>query len=100
MGNSIMLANIISSLTKYAGNWNVTDSRKFTAEEISLVTKAQVVPSQYGSSLCLFLKSGQQSFIPLSNTATAKDGDVVNLNEATLMCLSREGDDDIYRVEC
>ena len=95
-----MLANIISGLTKYAGNWSVTDSRKFTAEEISLVAKAQVVPSQYGSSVCLMLTSGHKAYIPLSNDATAQNGDTVDLQNATLICLSKEGEDDIIRVKC
>lgn len=95
-----MFANIISSLQKYAGSWSVKETRKFTDEELAMVTSAKVVPSQYGSSVCLFLTSGQQAYIPLSNDATAQNGDTVNLKEATLLCLSREGEDDIIRVKC
>lgn len=95
-----MLSNVISALQKYAGNWSVKETRKFTDEEIAMVTSAKVVPSQYGNSVCLFLTSGQQAFIPLSNDATAVSGDVVDLKEATLICLERPGEDDILRVRC
>lgn len=95
-----MFANIISSLQKYAGSWTVKETRKFTDEELAMVTSASVVPSQYGSSVCLMLTSGHKAYIPLSNDATAQNGDSVNLKDATLICLSKEGEDDIIRVKC
>lgn len=95
-----MLSNVINALTKYAGNWSVKETRKFTSEELAMVTSAKVVPSQYGKSVCMFLTDGHQVFIPLSNDATAASGDAVDLKEATLICLERAGEDDILRIKC
>lgn len=91
--------NIFNSIRVYAGKWQVKDSRAFSQEEIDAVDKASVVDSQYGLSVCFFLKSGGQSFIPLSSTSSLNVGDTVNLSAAKLLTLSREGDNDIMRVE-
>lgn len=91
--------NIFNSIRVYAGKWQVKDSRAFSQEEIDAVDKASVVDSQYGLSVCFFLKSGGQSFIPLSSTSSLNVGDAVNLSAAKLLTLSREGDNDIMRVE-
>lgn len=91
--------NIFNAIKVYAGKWQVKDSRAFSQEEIDAVDKASVVDSQYGLSVCFFLKSGGQSFIPLSSTSSLNVGDAVNLSTARLLTLSREGDSDIMRVE-
>lgn len=91
--------NIFNAIKVYAGKWQVKDSRAFSQEEIDAVDKASVVDSQYGLSVCFFLKSGGQSFIPLSSTSSLNVGDAVNLSAAKLLTLSREGDNDIMRVE-
>lgn len=91
--------NIFSSLRVYAGKWGVSASRDFTADEIGAVQSAHVVDSQYGNSVCFLMKSGGQTFIPLSTNSTLGIGDDVDLSKAKLLTLSREGDADIYRVE-
>lgn len=91
--------NIFSSLRVYAGKWAVKASRAFSQEEIDAVDSASVVDSQYGMSVCFFMKSGGNTFIPLSNNSTAQVGDSVNLANAKLLTLGREGDDDIFRIE-
>ena len=47
--------NIFSSLMVYAGKWNLKSARSFEKEEIAAVSEAEVVSSQYGNSVCLFL---------------------------------------------
>ena len=91
--------NIFSSLRVYAGKWAVSNSRSFGQEEIDAVDHATVVDSQYGSSVCFFMKSGGQTFIPLSTNSTLGLGDDVDLTKAKLLTLHRDGDADIYRVE-
>ena len=91
--------NIFNAIKVYAGKWQVKDSRAFSQEEIDAVDRASVVDSQYGLSVCFFLKSGGQSFIPLSSTSSLNVGDTVNLSAAKLLTLSRKGDSDIMRVE-
>lgn len=91
--------NIFSSLRVYAGKWAVSNSRSFSQDEIEAVDYASVVDSQYGNSVCFFMKSGGQTFIPLSTNSTLGLGDTVDLAKAKLLTLHREGDADIYRVE-
>jgi len=91
--------NIFSALRVYAGKWAVKDSRSFTQEEVSAVDHATVVDSQYGTSVCFFMKSGGQTFIPLSTNSQLSLGDNVDLEKSKLLTLGREGEADIYRVE-
>jgi hypothetical protein len=91
--------NIFSSLRVYACKWAVSNSRSFAQEEIDAVDHASVVDSQYGSSVCFFMKSGGQTFIPLSTNSSLGLGDEVDLTKAKLLTLHRDGDADIYRVE-
>lgn len=95
----VNLMNIFSSLRVYAGKWAVSNSRGFSQDEIEAVDHASVVDSQYGNSVCFFMKSGGQTFIPLSTNSTLGLGDDVDLAKAKLLTLHREGDADIYRVE-
>lgn len=90
--------NIFSKLTIYAGKWAVKASRAFNEEEISAVSKAQVVESQYGNSVCFFMKSGGQTFIPLSQNSDLSVGEEVDLSKAKLLTLEKSGESDIYRV--
>ena len=78
--------------------WNVKDVRTFNLEEIAAVKNAEVVPSQYGNSVCFFMKSGGQTYIPLYEKSSLTPGDTVNLKKAVLITLCREGEDDICRV--
>lgn len=93
------MANIFASLRQYAGKWAVKSSRNFTEEEISAVSSNQVVASQYGNSLCFFMKNGGMTFIPMSNTSTKGIGESVDLTSAKLVTLGKEGESDIYRIE-
>ena len=78
--------------------WNVKDIRLFSIDEIEAVKRAEVVPSQYGNSVCFFMKSGGQIYIPLYEKSSLTSGDTVDLKNAILITLCREGNDDIYRV--
>ena len=91
--------NIFAGLQVYGGNWNVVASRNFDAEEIAAVKKAEVVASEYGNSVCFFMKSGGQTYIPLSNNSSLAIGDTVDLSSAKLLTLHRDGSADINRVD-
>ena len=59
--------SIFSSLSKiYASKWAEKSCRDFTAAEVAEVTRAVVTSSDYGNSVCFYLKSGGQGYIPLS----------------------------------
>jgi hypothetical protein len=89
------MEEIINSLEK---SWVVTNSRPFTPEEITAVNSAEVVASQYGNSVCFFMKGGGQTYIPLSEQSKLAVGDELDLKTAKLITLSRKGNNDIYRV--
>lgn len=93
------MANIFASLQVYAGKWSVKSSRAFTAEEISAVSSAVVVPSNYGNSVCFFMKSGGQTYIPLSSDSTKGVGETIELSEAQVLTLEKSGENDIIRVK-
>ena len=92
------MGNIFSGLQVYGGNWNVIDSRSFSAEEIAAVKSAQVVASEYGNSVCFFMHSGGQTYIPLSTDSTLGVGESVDLSAAKILTLHRDGSDNITRI--
>lgn len=92
--------NIFNSLRVYAGKWNVSNEAKFSQEEMDSVSKAEVVDSQYGLSVCFFMKSGGQTYIPLDQNSSKSVGDTIDLSQASVLTLSKQGEADIYRVKC
>ena len=92
--------NIFSALRVYGGKWNVKETRSFSQEEVDAVDTAIVVDSKYGMSVCFFMKSGGQTYIPLDNNSSKGVGDVVDLTTAKLLTLGRAGEEDICRVSC
>ena len=92
--------NIFSALRVYAGKWQVKVTKSFSQEEIDLVDRAEVVDSQYGQSVCFFMKSGGQTYIPLDQNSSKATGEAVDLSKASILTLSKQGEADIYRVSC
>lgn len=92
--------NIFSALRVYAGKWQVKDERSFSQEEIDAISKATVVDSEYGQSVCFFMKAGGQSYIPVDQNSNVATGDSVDLSKAKVITLSKEGEADIYRIQC
>ena len=78
--------------------WTVKETRPFNAEEIAMVSRAEVVPSQYGNSVCFFMRSGGQTYIPLSKQSKLTVGEELDMKTAKLMTLCRMGHGDITRV--
>lgn len=90
--------NVFSTLRIYAGKWSVKSERAFEQEEINAVKSAEVVPSQYGNSVCFIMNNGGMTFIPLSNDSTVGVGESVDLSKAKLVILGKDGEADIMRV--
>lgn len=93
-----MSINIFKTMTVYAAKWSIKDQRQFTEEEISSVDEAVVVSSTYGNSVCFFMKSGGQTYIPLDINSTVGVGEVVDLTKATIITLERPDENDIMKV--
>lgn len=90
--------NLFSNLRVYGGKWAVKSSRKFSQEELALVTKAKVVESQYGNSACFFMANGTTMYVPMSNDAKSEVGDIIDLKEAEIVTLEKVGEKDIQRI--
>lgn len=90
--------NIFSALRIYAGKWSEKEVRAFAPEEVAAVEKAEVVESQYGFSVCFFMKQGGQTYVPLDQNSNLGIGSIVDLTKAQLVTLQRPGEQDIYRV--
>ena len=90
--------NIFNSLRVYAGKWSEKDARAFAPEEIAAVQQAKVVESQYGLSVCFFMKEGGQTYIPLDQNSNLAIDALVDLTKAQLVTLQRPGEKDIFRV--
>jgi hypothetical protein len=90
--------NIFNNLKVYAGKWSLKSSRDFTEEEIKSVSHAEVVPSQYGNSVCFTMINGGKTFIPLSNDSSLGVGESVDITKAKLLTLGKDGECDINRV--
>jgi hypothetical protein len=91
--------NIFAGLQKYATKFQVKDSRMFNAEELADVVSAKVVASQYGMSVCFFMKDGCQKYIPVSRDSMCQVGDAVDIKKAKILILEKDGSKDIARVE-
>ena len=70
------------------------------AEDKAKFTSAKVVSSDFGKSVCFFLKGGGQHYIPMSNQGEQLAvGDSVNLDAISIQILGRPGDKDIMRAK-
>ena len=64
-----------------------------------MIASAKVVASEYGTSVCLALKSGGCYYVPTSRDTTCTIGQEVDLHKATMLTLGKPGSDDIKRIE-
>lgn len=80
--------------------WELADTRKFTQEEINMVASAEVVPSQYGKSVKFALVGGGCVYIPVSRDSAVGTGQVVDLQAARILTLTKPGESPIERIEC
>lgn len=85
-------------MSNHTVHWQVKSSRKFTDYEKSLVEKAQVVESQYGCSVCFFMKNGSTTYVPLDRDAKSQVGDFIDMDTAEIVTLEKEGKKDINRI--
>lgn len=90
--------NFFSNKKVYGGKWSVKSIFKLSNEEKALVSKAQVVDSEYGNSCCFFMKDGTTIYTPMSNDSKSDVGDVLDLNTLEVIVLEKVGEKDIERI--
>ena len=91
------LLNFLSKV--YPGKWVVTKKESISKDELKEVRKVFVVNSDYGLSACFMFKNGSQRYIPVSNESSLSEGDEVKLDSIEILTLSKEGEEDIYRLD-
>ena len=80
--------------------WSLKSERYFTQEEIDEVSHAIVVPSQYGNSVEFTMKlGGRCTYIPLDKGSNITVGEIVDMKQAILLTLEKEGESDMVRVK-
>ncbi len=80
--------------------WSLKSERYFTQEEIDAVSHAIVVPSQYGNLVEFTMKLvGRCTYIPLDKSSNITVGEIVDMKQAILLTLEKEGESDIVRVK-
>lgn len=89
----------LTDLNQYEGKWAETGRRAITKEEKEAFAGARVVSGEYGLNVCFLLHNGKNSFLPLSRDSSLSAGDMVDLDKAEIVTLSKEGAADIYRVD-
>jgi len=93
------MLNFFDGKKKYGGRWSVKSTRKFTEDEISEVNKAFAVSSEYGTSCCFLMKSGEMIYQPFSNDSTVTVGEEIDLNKVEIVTLRKDGENDIERIK-
>lgn len=89
---------LFNSVKIYAGKWNVKSSDRLGEDDLNMIKSAVTCSSDYGISVCFFLKKGGQFYIPLSNECNIGIGEVVPLNKVEVLTLSKDGEADIQRI--
>jgi len=89
---------LFSGRTVYAGKWEVKDVQLMSAGDQELVSRAEIVPSEFGFSVCFFMKAGGQTYIPVSTDCSVQVGETVDLSKAEVITLGKQGESDIERI--
>ena len=81
--------------------WQVKNETVLDAEDKAKFESAKVVYSDFGKSVCFFLKNGKGTqFIPLSTQGEQPAiGDNINLDAITIQVIGRTNEKDIMRVK-
>lgn len=86
------------SVDCYKG-WRVTNKRPFTGEEIKLVKEAFVVQTKAGYSVKFIFNDWKERYIPVDEKSNVSICEIIDLENAMILTLSKPGHDDIYRVQ-
>jgi len=71
---------------------------KFVLNDISTVIRAEVVDSEKGYSVCFYLNSGNQVFIPLTKYSSLGFGDSIDMGKAKILITFHKGKDNICEI--
>lgn len=83
----------------YYRGWKVTNKRPFTDEEIKSVKEAFVIQTKAGYSVKFIFNDWKETYIPVDEKSNVSICEIIDLENAMLLTLSKPGHDDIYRVQ-
>lgn len=90
--NSTSMENVFDALPEYGAKWMVEDARFFNEKEQADIQSAEVVPSQFGLSVCFLMSNGKKKYIPLDQESTLNIGDPLDKSRIQLKKLINIGD--------
>lgn len=90
--------SIFEDVKIYSGSWNVKSVNKMSQSDVAQISRAEVVPSEFGLSVMFLLKAGGKVYYPVSNDCNAVVGQSVNPETCEVVTLERAGDKDIRRI--
>lgn len=79
--------------------WRVTNKRPFTDEEIKVVKEAFVIQTKAGYSVKFIFNDWKETYIPVDEKSNVSICEIIDLENAMILTLSKPGHDDIYRVQ-
>lgn len=84
-------SNIFASKKTYSSAWEVVEVRRFSEEELLMIKSAEIIEGQYGRVAKCFMVGGGVQFHDLGKYSRGQVGDKINLEEARVITLEREG---------
>lgn len=80
------------------GKWRCKAEVEIAPEDKEMFSSAKVVSSEYGKSVCFFLKRGGQEYLPINNLNELNIGDYVNLDTVLLQVFGKQNECDVLVV--
>lgn len=96
---SFDIMSFLDGIRVYAGSWNLNSQKSISAEELAEIESATVTPSKFGLSMCFLLVKGGRKYVPLSRDSSLAEGDLVKKESIQILTLSKDGEEDIIRVD-
>lgn len=93
--------SVLSNLRVYGhGKWQVKNVEKLSEEDVASIKSAEVCPSRFEgkASICLVLKSGGVSYLPVDQNCSCEIGQSVDPNSIEIVTLSAQGEPDAIRA--
>ena len=90
--------SIFNDLKVYASEWEVANKEAFEKEDLDRIKSASVVAGDYGNCVCMVLTTGGRAYIPLDRDSQLTVGEKVDLSNATIVTLKRDGSTPIKRI--
>lgn len=85
-----LLPDYEDKLIEQENGWRVVSRRTFDIEEIAMIQRAEIVPSIEGRSVCFFMNSGGQTYIPLIDSSPLAVGDAVDFGKVCYLILQQD----------